>query len=190
MVAGGWSSEGGRFRSLLTGVHRGKKLRLAPARPRPANMHQARPDRMAEIEFAGWTGTGRLHLRLSLVTCPVAISEATNPKWRLFASRDATCRDYRHPECLQSHFSSVRSAASLECSLQYLPRELSFGTRHLHAWCAHLVDSVIGALQSLRCLRLFVTSVRGAGTCRLSPFVHGLPSRPSPRTTPSSMPGQ
>jgi hypothetical protein len=25
---------------------------------------------MAKIEFAGWTGTGMLHLRLSLVTCP------------------------------------------------------------------------------------------------------------------------
>ena len=45
------------------------------------------------------------------------------------------------------------------------------------------MDSVIGALQSLRCLRLFVTSVRDPGPRRLSPFEHGLPSRRSPGQT-------
>ena len=90
VVIGGWTSEGGRMRSLLVGVHRGRKLvyvgrvgtgfaaktvrRLAPllkkaesktspfaagaSPPKEANMHWARPELVAEIEFAGWTGTG------------------------------------------------------------------------------------------------------------------------------------
>jgi bifunctional non-homologous end joining protein LigD len=90
VVIGGWSSEGGRLRSLLAGVHRGRKLvyvgrvgtgfgaetvrRVLPrlkevesktspfaagtGPPKEANVHWARPDLVAEIEFAGWTGTG------------------------------------------------------------------------------------------------------------------------------------
>ena len=90
VVIGGWISEGTRFRSLLAGVHRGKKLvyigrvgtgfgaetvrRLVPrleevesktspfaagaSPPDEANMHWARPELVAEIEFAGWTGAG------------------------------------------------------------------------------------------------------------------------------------
>jgi len=90
VVIGGWTSEGGRLRSLLAGVHRGKKLvyvgrvgtgfaantvrRVVPrlkevesttspfaagaSPPKKANMHWARPDLVAEIEFAGWTGAG------------------------------------------------------------------------------------------------------------------------------------
>src|SRR5450759_2412269 len=90
VVIGGWSSEGGRLRSLLVGVHRGKKLvyvgrvgagfaaetvrRVLPrlkevesktspfaagaSPPKEADMHWARPDLVAEIEFAGWTGAG------------------------------------------------------------------------------------------------------------------------------------
>ena len=90
VVIGGWTSEGGRLRSLLAGVHRGKKLvyvgrvgtgfgadtvrRTMPrlkevesptspfaagaSPPHKANMHWARPDLVAEIEFAGWTGAG------------------------------------------------------------------------------------------------------------------------------------
>jgi bifunctional non-homologous end joining protein LigD len=92
VVIGGWTSEGGRLRSLLAGVHRGKKLvyvgrvgtgfaadtvrRMMPrlqevesttspfaadaSPPKKANMHWARPDLVAEIEFAGWTGAGRV----------------------------------------------------------------------------------------------------------------------------------
>jgi bifunctional non-homologous end joining protein LigD len=92
VVIGGWTSEGGRFRSLLAGVHCGKKLvyvgrvgtgfaaetvrRVEPrlkevesttnpfavgaSPPKEANMHWARPELVAEIEFAGWTGAGRL----------------------------------------------------------------------------------------------------------------------------------
>src|SRR5450756_408739 len=90
VVIGGWSSEGGRLRSLLVGVHRGRKLvyvgrvgtgfaaeterRVLPrlkevesktspfaagaSPPKEADMHWARPDLVAEIEFAGWTGAG------------------------------------------------------------------------------------------------------------------------------------
>ena len=90
VVIGGWSSEGGRLRSLLVGVHRGKKLvyvgrvgagfaaktarRVLPrlkevesktspfaagvSPPKEADMHWARPDLVAEIAFAGWTGAG------------------------------------------------------------------------------------------------------------------------------------
>jgi len=90
VVIGGWTSECGQMRSLLAGVHRGKKLvyvgrvgtgfaaetvrRLAPllkeaerntspfaagaSPPKEANMHWARPELVAEIEFAGWTGAG------------------------------------------------------------------------------------------------------------------------------------
>jgi bifunctional non-homologous end joining protein LigD len=90
VVIGGWTGEGGRMRSLLVGVHRGRKLvyvgrvgtgfsgetlrRLAPllkqaesktspfavgaSPPKEANLHWSRPDLVAEIEFAGWTGTG------------------------------------------------------------------------------------------------------------------------------------
>jgi bifunctional non-homologous end joining protein LigD len=90
VVIGGWTSEGGRLRSLLAGVHRGKNLvyvgrvgtgfgaetvrRVMPrlqevestaspfaaaaSPPKAANMHWTRPDLVAEIEFAGWTGAG------------------------------------------------------------------------------------------------------------------------------------
>jgi len=90
VVIGGWTSEGGRLRSLLAGVYRGRKLvyvgrvgtgfaadtvrRVMPrlkevesnTNPFAAgdsplqegNMHWARPDLVAEIEFAGWTGSG------------------------------------------------------------------------------------------------------------------------------------
>src|ERR1700674_3998718 len=37
------------------------------------------------------------------------------------------------------------SVASLQCSLQYLPNGPSFGTRHLHDGCAHLLS--IGQLR-------------------------------------------
>ncbi len=90
VVIGGWSTTGGKFRSLLVGVHRGPdfvyigrvgtgfgepKLRQLMPRlqavetdrspftgsgaPRPeANLHWTRPELVAEIEFAGWTGAG------------------------------------------------------------------------------------------------------------------------------------
>ena len=91
VVIGGWTSEGGRLRSLLVGVYRGKaswsmSAASAPASARipcgglmprlkevesktspfaagasprkEANMHWARPELVAEIEFAGWTGAG------------------------------------------------------------------------------------------------------------------------------------
>ena len=90
VVIGGWSSDGGRLRSLLVGVHRGKKLvyvgrvgtgfaaetvrRVLPrlkevesktspfaagaSPPKETDIHWARPDLVAEIEFAGWTGAG------------------------------------------------------------------------------------------------------------------------------------
>ena len=90
VVIGGWSETAGRFRSLLVGVHRGKKLvyvgrvgtgfgaeavaRVHPRlkaletadspfegenAPRKArDVHWAKPDLVAEIEFAGWTGDG------------------------------------------------------------------------------------------------------------------------------------
>ena len=90
VVIGGWTSEGARLRSLLAGVHKGKKLvyvgrvgtgfgeatarKLWPrlkevasntspfaagaSPPKEANMHWARPELVAEIEFAGWTGGG------------------------------------------------------------------------------------------------------------------------------------
>ncbi|MHB8970757.1 MAG: DNA ligase D [Pirellulaceae bacterium] len=90
VVIGGWSSEDGRLRSLLVGVHRGKTLvyvgrvgtgfaaetvrRVLPrlkevegqtspvaagASPsKAAHVHWARPDLVAEIEFAGWTRAG------------------------------------------------------------------------------------------------------------------------------------
>ncbi len=92
VVIGGWTQEGKKLRSLIAGVHRGKKLvtvgrvgtgfseavmrdllpRLkavesdkspfaAGASPRKeANMHWARPELVAEIEFAGWTEDGNV----------------------------------------------------------------------------------------------------------------------------------
>lgn len=92
IVIGGWTSEGGRFRSLLAGIHRGKNLvyigrvgtgfaaetvrRVEPrlkevesktspfavgaSPPKEANIHWARPELVAEIEFAGWTVAGKL----------------------------------------------------------------------------------------------------------------------------------
>ena len=92
VVIGGWTSEGGRLRSLLAGVHRDRKLvyvgrvgtgfaaeivrRVAPrlkqvesktspfaadaSPPKEANMHWARPELVAVIEFASWTGAGMM----------------------------------------------------------------------------------------------------------------------------------
>jgi len=92
VVIGGWTSEGGRLRSLLAGAYRGGKLvyvgrvgtgfaagtvRLVMPRlkkvesnanpfaagtspKKEGNMHWARPDLVAEIEFAGWTGAGMM----------------------------------------------------------------------------------------------------------------------------------
>ena len=92
VVIGGWTSEGKKVRSLLAGVHRGKKLvyvgrvgtgfgeavirKLLPklkaiesktspfdeaaSPPQEGNMHWARPEQVAEIEFAGWTGAGNV----------------------------------------------------------------------------------------------------------------------------------
>ena len=92
IVIGGWTQEGTKLRSLIAGVHRGKKLvpvgrvgtgfseavmrKLLPRlkkvesktspfaagiSPRKeANMHWARPELVAEVEFAGWTGDGNV----------------------------------------------------------------------------------------------------------------------------------
>jgi bifunctional non-homologous end joining protein LigD len=92
VVIGGWTSAGGRLRSLLAGVHRGKQLvyvgrvgtgfgaetvrrvlrrlkevesktspfAVGASPPKEAKMHWARPNLVAEIEFAGWTGAGRV----------------------------------------------------------------------------------------------------------------------------------
>jgi bifunctional non-homologous end joining protein LigD len=92
VVIGGWTQEGAKLRSLIAGVHRGKKLVhvgrvgtgfsetvmrqvlpklkavesdkspfAAGASPRKeANMHWARPELVAEIEFAGWTDDGNV----------------------------------------------------------------------------------------------------------------------------------
>ena len=90
VVIGGWTEREGRLRSLLVGVHRGKrlayvgrvgtgfgernagplrkKLRGLAARQSPfqgadapageRDVRWARPELVAEIEFAGWTGSG------------------------------------------------------------------------------------------------------------------------------------
>ncbi|WP_158747104.1 DNA ligase D [Acidisphaera sp. L21] len=90
VVIGAWTDTGGRFRSLIVGVHRGshfihvgrvgtgfggakidrlvarlkavasaKSPFTGPGAPRSAsNIHWVRPELVAEIEFAGWTGTG------------------------------------------------------------------------------------------------------------------------------------
>jgi bifunctional non-homologous end joining protein LigD len=90
VVIGAWTDTGGRFRSLIVGVHRGahfvhvgrvgtgfggakvdrlisrlkavesdKSPFTGPGAPRPAtNIHWVRPELVAEIEFAGWTGAG------------------------------------------------------------------------------------------------------------------------------------
>ena len=90
VVIGGWSTTGGKFRSLLVGVHRGARLiyvgrvgtgygadkmkqllprlKAAAAKQSPfsgkgAPRHEAgvnwlKPELVAEIEFAGWTGDG------------------------------------------------------------------------------------------------------------------------------------
>ena len=92
VVIGGWTHEGGRFRSLLVGVHRGQhlayvgrvgtgfgrdKVRRLTSRLQevahdtspfsgpnaPRNQREirwVRPELVAEIEFAGWTGEGNV----------------------------------------------------------------------------------------------------------------------------------
>jgi bifunctional non-homologous end joining protein LigD len=91
VVLGGWTSEGERFRSLIAGVYRDKKLvhvgnvgtgysaavvkRLMPRLKAAAGtknpftekiprqkgeVHWLRPELVAEIEFGGWTGDGRI----------------------------------------------------------------------------------------------------------------------------------
>jgi bifunctional non-homologous end joining protein LigD len=92
VVVGAWTDTGGRFRSLIVGVHRGshfvhvgrvgtgfgagqverlmprlkalssdKSPFTGPGAPRPAaNIHWVRPELVAEIEFAGWTGSGAI----------------------------------------------------------------------------------------------------------------------------------
>ncbi|HEY6418133.1 MAG TPA: DNA ligase D [Candidatus Binataceae bacterium] len=90
VVIGGWSEEGGRFRSLLVGVHRDghlayigrvgtgfgqdvvktllPRLKTVASSKNPFSgdnapqnepgIHWVKPELVAEIEFAGWTGTG------------------------------------------------------------------------------------------------------------------------------------
>ncbi|WP_419757547.1 DNA ligase D [Acidisoma sp.] len=92
VVIGAWTDTGGRFRSLIVGVHRGshfvhvgrvgtgfgaakvdqllprlKDMSAArspftgPGAPRSAsNIHWVKPELVAEIEFAGWTGDGMI----------------------------------------------------------------------------------------------------------------------------------
>ena len=92
VIIGGWAMTGRKLRSLLAGVHRGKKLvyvgrvgtgfgeavmrKLLPrlrevesktspfaqgaSPPKESNMHWARPELVAEIAFAGWTGDGNV----------------------------------------------------------------------------------------------------------------------------------
>ena len=92
VIVGGWAMTGRKLRSLLAGVHRGKKLvyvgrvgtgfseatmrKLLPrlravesetspfaqgaSPPKESNMHWARPELVAEIAFAGWTGDGNV----------------------------------------------------------------------------------------------------------------------------------
>jgi bifunctional non-homologous end joining protein LigD len=92
VVLGGWSTEGGKFRSLLAGVYRNGRLEyvgrigtgygqaiakaLIPklekltrttspfsgqnAPPRERDVRWLKPDLVAEIEFAGWTGSGSI----------------------------------------------------------------------------------------------------------------------------------